>query len=176
VYGSHNVQLKPHARTYYEDNGDTIKITGKTNVYEQCVLANDLTDRIPMNEVWYGEIIGPGIQKGYGYGLDDGSYEVRFFDIMKPTTGRYLSFRMVIDKVNMAGLKTVPAYPVDYNLKDITDRLNAVDRVSAIDHETPPEGVVIRSYDEEPFLGSGRKVLKLISEAYLLNKNNTENK
>lgn len=176
VYGSHNVQLKPHADTYYKDNGETIKITGKTNVYEQCVLANDLMNKIPMNEVWYGEIIGHGIQKGYDYGMEPGSYSVRFFDIMKPTTGRYLPFRMVIDKVNMAELKCVPGYPVDFDMQDITDRLNAVDRVSAIDRETPPEGVVIRSYDEESFLGSGRKVLKLISEAYLLNKNNTENK
>jgi len=33
-----------------------------------------------------------------------------------------------------------------------------------------PEGMVVRSYQEEKYLGSGRKVLKFIADNYLLKK------
>ena len=176
VYGSHNVQLKPAMMTYYGYSGDTIKITGKTNVYEQCVLANDLPNKIPMNEVWYGEIFGPGIQKGYGYGMEPGKFDIRFFDIMNPTTGNYASFGRVVERIKQAGFEPVPFFEVFFDMNFIVDYLNKPDRVSLLDGVTQPEGFVIRSYNEEPFLGSGRKVMKLIAEAYLLNKTNTENK
>lgn len=163
VFGSHNVQLKPNSDEGFHGN-----------VYEQCVLANDLKNKIRYNEVWYGEIYGPGVQKGYGYGLDEGNYGVRFFDVMIATTGKYVDFDHVVLACANRGLKSVPYEMAYFDTDRLNTALNDPTPFSSLDGKTKIEGFVVRSYNENSFLGSGRKVLKWISDSYLLQKGNTE--
>jgi len=173
VWGSHNVQLKPRDTQVH----DSCK-TERVNVYEQCVMANKLWSVIPYGQIWYGEIYGPSIQKGYGYGLKDGECDVRFFDVRMAATGEYLDFDHAIRIVQRAGAKMVPYWTAVYDTKHIDYVLNHKNggMVSAIDPNTDIEGLVIRSPEEEKFLGSRRCILKWIGDAYLLKKGMTEYK
>ena len=158
VYGSHNVELKPD---------------GKDNVYRQCVHVNEMWTACKYGEVWYGEIYGPGIQSGYGYGLNDGEFEVRFFDIynvFQGENGGYIDFLEVATRCAEERLKVVPFWNTVYDKENINQFLNDPGMISQVDDWTEAEGLVIRSYNEESFLGSGRKVLKLIANSYLLKK------
>jgi len=58
---------------------------------------------------------------------------------------------------------------------NINHDLNTKRQKSYLDGKTDAEGLVIRSYSEDTFLG-GRKIMKWISDAYLLKKNMTEYK
>lgn len=155
VFGSHNVELKP------EDTN---------NVYAQCVMANEMWTACKYGEVWYGEIYGPGIQSGYGYGLDEGTFEVLFFDIFDHNKGTYIDFKDVATRCIQERLKVVPFWSTVYDSENILRFLNDPGMISQLDDSTEAEGLVVRSYREEPFLGSGRKVLKLIADSYLLKK------
>jgi RNA ligase (TIGR02306 family) len=155
VYGSHNVELK-------ED--------GKDNVYRQCTIANEMWGACRLGEIWYGEIYGPGIQSGYGYGQEPGQFEVRFFDIYDHNKGQYLDFIDVATRCADERLKVVPFWSTEFDMPKILEFLNDPAMISQIDDDTEAEGLVVRSYSEEPFLGSGRKVLKLIADNYLLKK------
>jgi len=169
VFGSHNVQLKAKDNTYYNDGKEKAKVS----VYEQCVIAYDLADKIPFGYVAYGEIFGPGIQKGYGYGLKDGEFDVRFFDVQNSVTGMYVDFFIMQDMLTMLGLKVVPWEVTAYNKSDLNDAMNNNRMKSRLDDKTDVEGLVIRSYNETTYLG-GRAIMKWISDRYLLKKGMTE--
>ena len=124
----------------------------------------------PTRSIWYGEIYGPGIQKGFGYGLDEGTFDVRFFDIYDWEKGQYLDFLDMGVRAMDEELKIVPFWSVSYDMKYLDEFVNDPGLISQLDDETEAEGVVVRSYNEEPYLGSGRKVMKLIANSYLLKK------
>lgn len=180
VWGSHNVQLKPSEESYHMDSSnDGPKGRGpRMNVYEQCVIANSLWERIPYGQIWYGEIYGPGIQKGYGYGLKDGEFDVRFFDIRDAYSGDFFDFDYAKIIFGNAGVKVVPHWTSTYDVKNIDYVLNKGrgGMKSAIDPTTDIEGLVIRSPEEDTYLGNSRCILKWISNAFLLRKGMTEYK
>jgi len=155
VYGSHNVELK---------------VDGKDNVYRQCTIANEMWTACRPGEIWYGEIYGPGIQSGYGYGIGPGQFEVRFFDIYDHNEGQYLDFINMASRCAEERLKVVPFWSTEFDMPKILTFLNDPTMISQLDNDTEAEGLVVRSYNEETFLGSGRKVLKLIADTYLLKK------
>ena len=163
VYGSHNVQLQ-------DGKG---KDAFANNVYARIVMEHGLKDKIPYGEVWYGEIIGPDIQKGYGYSIPQGEYDVYFFDIMWGHTGKYVSFDQMVRTVERYGEKAVPYSLGNFNLAHVMD-LAQCDGPSYVDGKTVPiEGYVIRPQEESSFYG-GRLILKLLTDDYLLIKDSTD--
>lgn len=164
VYGSHNVQLM-------DGNG---KYAFKSNVYKTIVDTHKLKGKIPNGQVWYGEIFGAGIQKGYEYGMKDGAVDVAFFDIKDSVTQTYINFSDVCDIIQSKGEEVVPYTEGKYDSNKISTRLNSPTLVSYIDNETAPvEGFVVRPLRESDFYG-GRLILKLLSDEYLLKKDGSD--
>jgi len=164
VYGSHNVQLMDGKGKYAF--GD--------NVYAKIVQDHGLKRKIPEGQLWYGEIFGDGIQKGYEYGFEDGKVSVAFMDIKDVVLDEYLDFTRTIEVVESKGEQVVPFIFSVFNKDDILKQLNNPKRVSFIDAKTKPiEGFVVRRDKSEKFYG-GRFILKVLSDAYLLKKDNTD--
>jgi RNA ligase (TIGR02306 family) len=160
VYGSHNVQLM---------DGKGKEAFG-SNVYKRIVVGHSLESKIGMGEIWYGEIIGPNIQKNYEYGLKNA--DVYFMDIMKD--GEYMDFDKVITITEALNEKVVPWKMMSFDRALIVTWLNHEDSASDIDGLTKPiEGFVIRPLIDQKFYG-GRLILKILSDAYLLDKGNTD--
>lgn len=160
VYGSHNVQLQSrwNPKTWHDK-------TAATNVYMEAVQKYQLRERLEKGQVVYGEIYGDGIQKGYAYGCKTGERKVAFFDIM--VNDHYLPFNNFMAECNRLQLPSVPfMYSGPYNeelLKSITSGASLLCREQLI-----REGIVVRPAATEETTYAGRKILKLISEAYLL--------
>jgi RNA ligase (TIGR02306 family) len=166
VYGSHNVQLM--------DGGEKTKDAFSGNVYRRIVKSHKLEEKIPYGQLWYGEIFGDGIQKGYEYSRINGRVDVAFMDIKDVHLQEYFDFHAMLEVVESKGEQVVPFLCTVFDKKQILDYLNDPERVSFIDAKTKPiEGFVIRRDRSEKFYG-GRLILKLLSDEYLLNKDNTD--
>jgi len=166
VYGSHNVQLM--------DGGEKAKDAFAGNVYKRIVDEHELPYKIPFGQLWYGEIVGFGIQKGYDYSYRDGMVDVFFMDVKDSVTQEYMNFRTASVHIETKGEKMVPYALWVFKKDDILKLLNNPDATSEVDKMTKPiEGFVIRSEKEEKFYG-GRKILKLLSDEYLLRKDNSD--
>jgi RNA ligase (TIGR02306 family) len=168
VYGSHNVQLM--------DGSNRTKGGSPNNVYKRIVVDHHLEYKIPRGQLWYGEIFGDGIQKGYEYSFSEGKVDVAWMDIkiVDSAGGRYLDFGDVIHTVQDWGQQVVPYSVGKYNADDILSDLNDPSRKSFIDGKTAPiEGFVVRPRRERSFYG-GRLILKVLSDKYLLKKDGTD--
>ncbi|MBW2645197.1 MAG: hypothetical protein JRE23_03275 [Deltaproteobacteria bacterium] len=166
VYGSHNIQLM--------DGSNKSKGGSAGNVYKRIADDHKLKEKIPFGQLWYGEIFGHGIQKGYEYGFKDGKVGVAFMDIKDVGNNEYLDFHTMVEVVESKGEQVVPHLSTVFNKDEILKLLNDPARVSFVDAKTKPiEGFVIRRYRSEQFFG-GRLILKLLSDAYLLRKDNTD--
>jgi RNA ligase (TIGR02306 family) len=164
VYGSHNVQLM-------DGKG---KDAFSDNVYKRVVKEHDLKNKIIKGQLWYGEIFGHGIQTGYEYGFKDGKVDVVFMDIKDVAANIYLDFDRVIELVQGAKEQVVPYTWGGYNPKLMLEALNSPGYVSKVDLKTTPvEGFVVRPYVERSFYG-GRLILKILSDEYLLRKDNSD--
>jgi RNA ligase (TIGR02306 family) len=167
VYGSHNVQLM--------DGKGKESFAG--NVYKRVVLKENLKATIPKGQVWYGEIIGAGIQTGYEYGYDKylgvDNVTVRWFDIMGED-GTYYDFDHTAAVIEHCGQKMVPYEYVDcFTHNWMLQLLEAKHLPSEIDNKTQVEGFVIRPMKETSFYG-GRLILKALTDPYLLMKDNSD--
>jgi RNA ligase (TIGR02306 family) len=167
VYGSHNVQL--------QNKGG--KKAFSDNVYKRIVKSHRLKEKIAKGHLWMGEIFGASIQTGYEYGLTDGMVDVAFMDIKVVTSAtysEYMDFAEVVEVVESVHEQVVPYSDSRYNFDLIVEQLNDKNRRSLVDDKTKPvEGFVIRPIHEQSFYG-GRLILKLLSDAYLLNKDNSD--
>lgn len=164
VYGSHNVQLM--------DGKGKNAFSG--NTYKRIVDDHDLVLKVPLGQLWYGEIIGDHIQTGYSYGYKNGAVDVFFMDIKDSVTQKYMSFGPACEIIEVEGEKMVPYAAWVFRKDEILKLLNNPKATSEIDKVTKPiEGFVIRSMQEEKFYG-GRKILKILSDDYLLRKDNTD--
>ena len=161
VYGSHNVQLqnKMLVKTYYDKN-----------VYAEAVKKYNLKEILKPGQVVYGEIYGDGIQKGYTYGCKPGERKLVIFDLMDQ--GNYVDVTYLVNFCDTTGLPKVPYIDVmPYNLEELKQHTKGASILCP--SQKIREGVVIRAEEEQRCM-VGRKILKLISDDYLLIKNNTE--
>lgn len=110
----------------------------------------------------YGEIHGPGVQKGYTYGHKGKAFAV--FDIQ--IGQEYLPFSQMVEVAHRLGLKTVPLlYDGPFDL----DAIQAYrDGKNTMDGTHIREGIVLKSLNEYRHPYHGRKVGKWVSPAYLL--------
>lgn len=117
----------------------------------------------PGNDViLYGEIYGPKVQK-LGYGVPEGQFRAAFFDIK--LNGRFLDWDEFVGYMKQMGLPTVPKLKIcewDDTVKSLADG-------QAFEGNHCREGVVIRPWlGEQPHPKLGRKIIKIISDKYLL--------
>lgn len=164
-YGSRRVQLQ--RKMLY--NGFY-----STNVYGKIVRQYALETRIPKGYVVYGEIYGDGIQKGYTYGCPAGEHKLAVFDVTHveeddpPGTiaQRYLDYT---EFHLFCKAYDFPRVPVLWSGFAIASVLNSLaDGPSELWRQEIREGIVIKPL-KEAFDGSiGRKILKRISDDYLL--------
>lgn len=158
VYGSHNVQLtafKKHSGFY------------KGDPYGRIVEKYDIKNKLPKDTVIYGEVYGKGIQD-LTYGKEE--IDLVVFDVMQD--GKYLGYHAMIDFCKARSLPVVPLLYVGQYSEDVLKK--CTEGKSRICPTQIREGCVVRSFNEENDMRIGRKMLKSISEEYLLRQNATE--
>lgn len=166
AYGSRNVQMQDHRsnrKTWIQSHTDV-----SVNVYEQAVNEYQLRSLLKAGEVVYGEIYGDGIQKNYTYGCDRGQRGLVLFDIMDD--GKYLSPSDFITAAEEMGLPTAPVLYVGPYDASLIKSLTVGDSVLAPQQKIR-EGVVVKPVAESKHPMLGRKVLKFVSDDYLLRDN-----
>lgn len=165
VVGSHNVEKGSDSQGFYDTNvwyeiADKYQIKKKLWEMTNKLTIAELGDGI----IIYGEIYGPGIQKGYDYGLTD----VRFagFDVKKNDKycTAYYSKKFINYYLNLPYVETL--YVGKWSQK-IQDKFVFNNYIPGT--KIPHEGVVIKYIS-----GERNKVAKAINPDYLIyaEKNN----
>jgi len=167
--GSHNIDLcETESNIYW-------KIARKFDIKKRLISwvdsYNKRLDIFPLPGVekikqfiFYGEIYGPGIQKGMHYGLSEPG--IRFFDI--EFNGKYLETdqtRLILDSLNLDYVPVLYEGPWKKELMDLANGLSTICK----DHIR--EGIVIRPKIQNKsweHIKLKKKILKHISEKYLL--------
>lgn len=160
VYGSHNVQLQNKIlhKGYYD-----------TDIYGEAVNKYNLKDKLKPGEVLYGEVYGSGIQGKYTYGCKENEHKLAAFDLM--LDGKYVDPPDFFTFCEDRGIpKVKELYRGPFSLAKAKE-LASGDSVFA--NQKVIEGVVIKPM-VETLSFMGRKVLKLINDDYLTQKNLTE--
>jgi RNA ligase (TIGR02306 family) len=163
-WGSRTVQIQDkgaHKGYYGED------------VYTQCVEKYNLKTEIPVGMAIYGEIVGCAgkepIQKGYHYGCQPGEFRLYVYDVQRNNV--WLDYPAFKREVSRMGLCPVPLLYLGPYSRESANELRGGD--SLIGNQEVREGIVIKPVIEED-CRAGRKLLKWISDDYLLNKDNTD--
>lgn len=156
VYGSRKVQLqsKSHRTTSYYG----------TDVWGSMCEQLNLPGVLEEGEVVYGEIYGPGIQKGYDYGVPAGERRFVVYDVQKD--GRFLNHNELVAWCAETGLAMVPTlYTGPFSDTEVEVATNGN---SLLDIGTKVrEGCVVRPMVERHTV-NGRAIYKCVSPAFLL--------
>ena len=159
VYGSHNVQLSTfHTKNFYGED-----------IYGKIAKKYKLAEIISEDYILYGEIYGKGIQD-LEYGKED--IDIVFFDIKYKE--KYLNLSEFLFITKSLNLPTVPILSIENFRKDTISTYT--DGKSKLCPTQSREGCVIKPIKEEYNIKIGRKILKSVSEEYLLRKGGTEYK
>jgi len=127
------------------------------DILENFVIKTDIEGK---DIILYGEIYGGRIQKGFGYGEKKPS--VRFFDLK--VDGRFIEYDFLEMSLREMELPIVPLlYRGPYS-KQVLSLASGKD----FSGNHIREGIVIKPLKESLSLGLGRKILKFISDEYLL--------
>jgi RNA ligase (TIGR02306 family) len=160
VYGSHNVEKGSDSQGFY-DTDVWRTIAEKYNIREQLW---DFFKRykeyynIKEGIIIYGEIYGPGIQKGYDYNLTE--LEYAGFDVS--INGEYCSVLRSYDIQSVSlELPYVQTLDLCHWSQEIQDKFVFNNFIEGT--KVPHEGVVVKSID-----GNRRKVAKVINPDYLI--------
>jgi len=141
------------------------------NMAEMLHIIDHNYNKGPHNIIIYAEIVGPKIQKGYDYGIEDGEIEIVIFDVKYD--GQYinwgdLQFLCVDNKISCAhSVYEGEWYP------DLVKKAEKVDEYNG--KKFTREGIVIKPIKERWDEKCGRVIFKAINPAYLLDKTNSEN-
>lgn len=159
VYGSHNVQIT-HNNKYKGFYGEDIygRVAEKYNVKEL----------IPPDYTVFGEVYGEGIQD-LEYGLI-GDLRLMVFDVKYK--GVFLDYPEMINFCQEFNLPHVPVLYVGEYYNGLVQE--HTDGMSTIAPDQIREGCVIKSLNEVNDFRVGRKILKSISEDYLIRNDATE--
>jgi RNA ligase (TIGR02306 family) len=158
VYGSHNVEKGSDSQGFY--GTDVWKtIADRYNIKEKLwkfFKTHKEHYKIKEGIIIYGEIYGPGIQKGYDYGLKETEYAG--FDVT--INGEYQATVRSFVIHNMLDLNHVPVLEFS-NWSDELLTKYTFDKIEGT--KIPHEGVVIKAED-----GNRNKVAKVINPDYLI--------
>ena len=178
-YGSHRVQKSAFSgKGFYGED-----------VYGQIAKKYNLKDIIPSDYIIYGEIYGPTVQE-LGYGLQNRELDVVFFDVKYK--GQYLNWDDAFRFLWERKLPIVPIlYKGEYNKNLLNEYTNGNTTIvfdqymkkEILEYNPCPEdildfkdlnqireGCVVKPLIEANHPKCGRKILKSISEDYLLTK------
>lgn len=122
-----------------------------------------------------GEIFGPGIQKGYGYGLASGEVGFRMFDIAYGERGnlKYIRSSQVWKIAKDYEIPMVPVLHAGPFSKEILAQCTSGRETVSGRAVHIREGCVVKPFEERYDPKAGRASLKSVSDAYLL-QDNTE--
>jgi len=164
-WGSNNVQL--------QERPGNVGFYGK-DVYKEVLDKVNAFGKLMPGETIYGELIGPGVQKGYDYGHTEHHFVL--FDVKverEDNTQEYLDPEQAEAFAKVRGFDFVPTlYRGVFNAA-LARELSMGSSVYC-PKEKVREGVVIKARTEYSN-ASSKKALKLISEAYLDDPSNTDN-
>lgn len=158
-YGSNNVQLQERKRHKGFYNKD---------IYLEALLNTDAFIKLYPGETFYGEVIGPDVQKNYNYGFKD-KYHFVVFDIKVTNpdgTQTYLNPEDAEKLAKERGFDFVPIlYRGLYNKESISHLASGPSYYCP--EQKVIEGVVIKSKNDYNDGPSGKKAFKLINPEYL---------
>jgi RNA ligase (TIGR02306 family) len=157
-HGSNNVQLqgKEYSGFYEED------------VYHKILRQEDIETKLKPYETIYGEIIGPGIQKDYHYGITQGQHKFVLFDVKK-YDGEHTKFLTPSEVEAFAKERGFEMIPILYRgpfKKELAYWFAQGPSVYAPSQKIR-EGIVVKSAIDVTSNITGKKMLKIINEAYL---------
>ena len=163
VHNSRNVQLSYRNKNkYFYDN----------NVYAKMAEKYDLKNKLKMGEVVYGEIVGDGIQHGYGYGCRPNETDFYAYDLMMDDKWvNSTDFRI---NCGARGIPIVPFLFIGPYSKEIVDTFTTGASMLCPTGQPIREGCVIKPLEEKINPYVGRLCLKSINPEYLLLKNNSD--
>lgn len=150
--GSRNVQLQDRKYDGFYDS----------NVYGKVAEKYALDEILEHGEAVFGEIVGPGIQKGYTYGHET---DHAFYAYDVAVDGEYLDPVAFAHFCDERSIPRVPHLFTGEFEEGFVKGLATGD--STIGGQKCREGVVIKPMQEVKCM-VGRKVLKLLSDEYLL--------
>jgi RNA ligase (TIGR02306 family) len=122
--------------------------------------ASEWRSKLRSNEIVFGEIVGPKIQKGYHYGCRNGETAFYAYDVM--VDGKFLGctdFKLWCDVRGVPRVPELGVFPYKAGLEKAL-----ADSPVCLNGQQTREGVVIKTLD-------GRVVRKYVSDAFLLAKN-----
>lgn len=156
-YGSNNVQLQHRSGRagFYGDD-----------VYAKALKRAGAEDRLKNGETIYGEVIGPGIQKGYDYGLTEHRFVL--FDVKVTREDGSQEFLSPLEAEEYALDRGFEYVPVLYTGPFSVDKVEELSVGCSMYHpiEKVREGCVVKSV-ENYSTGGTKKALKVINPAYL---------
>lgn len=163
-YGSNNVEIssRPSYSGFYGED-----------VYGSTFKSIDVFSRLKPGETIFGEIVGPGIQKNYDYGLKEHRFVLFDVKVLQENgKQKWLDPEEVEKFAKERGFDFVPVlYRGPFNKQKAYELTKGS---SIFDPKTKvKEGIVIKArfdYDVE----GNKKALKFINEDYLDNKTNTD--
>ena len=166
AFGSNTVQRqnKRNSPTWYG-----------TDHFYQMIQEYELEEKLEKfpGFVLYGEIYGPRIQKGYGYGLQNDEKDLVIFDVMFQTKTEtlWLSPDDAKEFVENLGLEFIPILYKGKWDQELATKLSQ-SKVSAFRKEQKiEEGVVVKHLNINTL---ERKKIKIINPEYLMGENETE--
>lgn len=164
-YGSNNVDISA-ATDYKGFYGE--------DVYGKTFNALDVFSKLKEGEIVFGEIVGPGIQKGYTYGLKEHQFVV--FDVKRlQPDGKSFEWLTPSDVEDFCKERGFAYVPVLYRGKYNRDYIYGLTKgKSVFDPATKVrEGVVVKAANNYT-VGGNKKALKWVSEDYLADDKNTD--
>jgi len=169
VWGSRTVEIS--SKPGKKHPGVNIPSQGVNfgDVYTKIVNQYDLKDKIQDGYTIYGEIVGDGIQKNYPYGCGKDEHKLYIFDIMFNDDQSYLNHSDFKEEAQSMGLETVPELYVGPWDKEKISLLRDGEDFGCV-----REGIVVKPVIEKSTGSLTRVALKWISDAYYLQKHNTE--
>lgn len=163
-YGSNNVQKavgRKNEHFYSEDVwGNTFK-------------ALDVFSKLKLGETIFGEIVGPGIQTNYDYGLKEHRFVL--FDVKVLGSDGKQSWLSPDEVEAYAKERGFDCVPVVYRGPFDVDKTYTLTRGPSVycPKQKVREGIVIKAKDSYSVEGN-KKALKWVSEDYLDDKSNTD--
>ena len=163
-YGSNNVQLQSKPYTgWYEDN-----------LYAEAVKKYDIENKLSPNETVYFEIYGAGIQKNYMYDCKGDERKIVVFDVKRLSEDKQSNRWLSVDELEGWCMRNnLPMVPTVYRGPHSLEKAKECTLGDDFGGQKVREGIVIRDPNETVCF-FGKKVFKLLSEAYLDDDSNTD--
>lgn len=172
--------IAPHTERCYGSN--RVEISAATSykgyygedIYGAVFKKMDVFSKLKLGETVFGEIVGPGIQKGYSYGLKEHVFALFDVKVLQPDgTQIWLTPDEVEAFAKARGFTMVPIlYKGPFN-KELAYQLTMGPSEFNDKSEKVREGIVIKAAINYSIEGN-KQALKWVSEDYLANPENSD--